>query len=61
MRIELNFPWPVTADDLRTVNRLMDEGSIKDGDELNPADLARLLGCEHLDGERACGNCLGAN
>ncbi len=61
MRVKLNFPWPVTADELRTAIRLIDEGSIKDGDELTPSDLARLLGCEHLNGERACGNCLGAD
>jgi hypothetical protein len=61
MRVKLNFPWPVTGAEISTVNRLIDEGSIKDGGELTPPDLARLLGCEHLNGERACGNCLGAD
>lgn len=60
-RVELNFPWPVTAPEVCAVNRLMDEGKVKDGDRLTPARLASLLGCTHLNGERACGNCLGAD
>ena len=59
MRVDLDFPWPVTAGEIRTLNRLIKEGRIKHGDSFTPSEFAKLVGCDHLGGERACANCLG--